>query len=73
LPYSYSAKFFRNNRHVLKKWVIISAIPACIPLVAPSKKIEFVPIAPTCQMYFRKRGWRTSVWLIPGIIDPTLI
>ncbi|MGK5077907.1 hypothetical protein [Janthinobacterium sp. HLX7-2] len=41
-------KFFCNNRHVLKKWVIISAIPACIPLVAPSKNIEFVPIAPIC-------------------------
>ena len=41
-------KFFCNNRHALKKWVIISAIPACIPLVAPSKNIEFVPIAPIC-------------------------
>lgn len=41
-------KFFCNNRHALKKWVIISAIPACIPLVAPSKNIETVPIAPIC-------------------------
>ena len=66
-------KFFCNNRHALKKWVIISAIPACIPLVAPSKNIEFVPIAPIFKLYSRKHGWRTSVWLIPGIIDPTLI
>jgi hypothetical protein len=41
-------KFFCNNLHALKKWVIISAIPACIPLVAPSNHIEFVPIAPIC-------------------------